>query len=113
MALFLIDENLPYYFSIWKGERFVHVFDLKHLKTDQEIWEYAETNNLIIVTKDSDFSNRIIYKTSPPKVIHLRVGNMKIQKFHEILTRLWPDIENEIINHKLVNVYADRIESIG
>ncbi len=113
MTRYLIDENLPYYFSLWNSKMFVHVNDLPSIKTDNEIWEYAKENDLIIVTKDSDFSNKIMYKSPPPKVIHIRYGNVRIQKFHEILVRNWGEIENEIKSHKLVNVFIDRIESIS
>jgi predicted nuclease of predicted toxin-antitoxin system len=113
MPQYLIDENLPYYFSLWQSEKFIHVHDLKGLKTDSEIWEYAKKNDLIIISKDSDFSNRIISKTPPPKVIHIRFGNVRIQELHRLLTNMWNQIENEIMNHKLVNVYLDRIESIS
>ena len=113
MPQFLIDENLPYYFELWHSDKFIHVHDLTEIKTDAEIWEYAKKNELIIVSKDSDFSNRIISKTPPPKVIHIRFGNVRIQQLHKLLTNMWTQIENEIQNHKLVNVYNDRIESIG
>jgi predicted nuclease of predicted toxin-antitoxin system len=54
-----------------------------------------------------------MYKSPPPKVIHIRYGNVRIQKFHEILVSNWGEIENEIKTHKLVNVFIDRIESIS
>ncbi|MGF1587300.1 MAG: DUF5615 family PIN-like protein [Bacteroidales bacterium] len=81
MIRFLIDENLPYYFSIWNSKEFSHVNDLVRIKTDSDIWDYAKKNKLIIVTKDSDFSNKILYKSPPPKVIHIRFGNMRIHEF--------------------------------
>lgn len=111
MLKFIVDENLPYYFSLWKTNEFIHVFDLPDLRADQEIWEYAKSENLIIITKDADFSNRIILYASPPKVIHLKIGNMKISELHQFLNKIWPEIINEIDQHKLVNVYKDRIES--
>jgi predicted nuclease of predicted toxin-antitoxin system len=113
MPRFLIDENLPYYFELWNSDKFVHVHDLTGMKTDAQIWEYSRINDLTIVSKDSDFSNRIISKTPPPKVIHIRCGNIRIQELHRVLTSMWPQIESEILNHKLVNVYLDRIESIS
>lgn len=84
MIHFLIDENLPYYFSLWDKPNIKHVFDLEGIKSDNEIWEYAKTNNLVIVTKDTDFSNKIMFKSPPPKVIHIRFGNIRIQKLHEL-----------------------------
>jgi predicted nuclease of predicted toxin-antitoxin system len=85
MVRFLIDENLPYYFSLWNSKEFIHVIDLVNIKTDNDIWDYAKKNNLIIVTKDSDFSNKILYKSPPPKVIHIRFGNLRIQEFYKVL----------------------------
>jgi predicted nuclease of predicted toxin-antitoxin system len=113
MIHYLIDENLPYYFSLWDNPKFKHVYDLKGIQSDNEIWEYSKKNNLVIVTKDTDFSNKIMFKSPPPKVIHIRFGNVKIQKLHELLNNTWSDIEKEIENHKLINVFIDRIESIS
>jgi predicted nuclease of predicted toxin-antitoxin system len=112
MPKFLVDENLPYYFSLWNNEDFVHVFDLEQIRTDQEIWDYAKKNNLTIITKDADFSLKILYNNPPPKVIHIRIGNMKIVDFFGFLNRNWPAILEESAMNKLVNIYQDRIESI-
>jgi predicted nuclease of predicted toxin-antitoxin system len=43
--------------------------------SDAEIWQYAKDNGLVIVSKDSDFSQRSSLFGSPPKVIWLRIGN--------------------------------------
>jgi predicted nuclease of predicted toxin-antitoxin system len=48
---------------------------------------------------------------SPPKVVHLRFGNIRKCEFHQFLARIWPQIEALVIEHKLVNVYLDRIEA--
>ena len=78
MAKFLVDVNLPYYFSLWNHHDYIHQFDLGDTWTDSEIWEYAQENNLTIVTKDADFYNRILTSEPPPKVIHIRVGNKSL-----------------------------------
>lgn len=75
--------------------------------------EYARKNNLVIITKDSDFSHKIMYKSPPPKVVHIRYGNIRIKKFYELIRNVWDTIENEIKDHKPVNVFVDRIESIS
>jgi hypothetical protein len=46
-------------------------------------------------------------------VIHLRFGNLKRRDFHEFLAKIWPDVEKLLPDHKLINVYADVIESIN
>lgn len=42
---------------------------------DLKIWDYAKKNQLVIVSRDSDFSDLSIFHGSPPKVIWLRLGN--------------------------------------
>ncbi|WP_255478586.1 DUF5615 family PIN-like protein [Rufibacter sp. XAAS-G3-1] len=48
---------------------------------DAQIWRYAQENNLTIVSKDADSSSRLLLRQPPPKVIHLRYGNMKMHEF--------------------------------
>ncbi|NJM12461.1 MAG: DUF5615 family PIN-like protein [Synechococcaceae cyanobacterium SM1_2_3] len=113
MAHFLIDANLPYHFSLWRGDNYLHVFDLNDEWPDSQIWNYAKEHDLIIVTKDADFSDRIILSEPPPRVIHIRIGNMKIRDLHIFLHRIWPNICNLIATHKLIRIYPDYIEYIG
>lgn len=75
-------------------------------------WEYAQANDLVIVTKDADFSDRIIVSSPPPRVVHLRFGNMRKNDFHAFLKSVWPQIEQRIQTPELVNGYRNRIESI-
>jgi predicted nuclease of predicted toxin-antitoxin system len=81
--------------------------------SDTQIWEFARKNDLVIVSKDADFSDRIITKSPPPRVVHLRFGNLGRNEYHAFLARHWRQIEKLLKSHKLVNVYADRLEGIG
>jgi predicted nuclease of predicted toxin-antitoxin system len=112
MAIFIIDANLPYYFSLWNTPEFIHVKDLNDEWTDEQIWNYAKTNNLTVITKDSDFSNKVMFNAPPPRVIHIRFGNMKMKPFFETIVKLWNDVVDMNSGHKLVNVFIDRIEGI-
>ncbi len=112
MPQFLIDENLPDKFSLWNGEEFVHQNELKGINSDSEIWDYAKENNLTIVTKDADFSDRIMFETPPPRIIHIRIGNMRIKELYQFFQKNWEDIRRNSSKYKLTNVYEDRIEGI-
>ena len=79
--------------------------------SDSEIWAYAKDRNLTIVTKDSDFSHRIIVSIPPPKVIHIRIGNMRLRQLDVAISKMWPDIVALSNTHKLVNAFADHIEA--
>jgi predicted nuclease of predicted toxin-antitoxin system len=109
---FIVDLNLPYHFELWNNPRFIHVKDINDEWTDEQIWVYSKKHNLIIISKDADFSNKIIVKAPPPKVIHIKVGNLKIKDLHNFLVDNWPIIEKKIKTFKLLNVYKDKIEGI-
>lgn len=109
---YLIDANLPYYFSLWHNEQYVHQLDLRNDAEDYEIWEYARSRNLTIITKDADFSDRILLSTPPPRVIHLRIGNVAMREFHKIIGAIWNDVLTLSQVHKLVIVFKDRIETV-
>lgn len=80
MTKYLIDVNLPRYITQWENGEFIDQIDINDEWSDHQIWNYEKENLLTIVTKDSDFSNRMM-ATSPPKVIHFRIGNMKLHQF--------------------------------
>lgn len=112
MAKYLIDVNLPYYFGLWNTEEYIHQIDLDPSAKDKAIWDYAEANHLTIITKDSDFSNRILFKDPPPSVIHIKIGNVNMKEFHLLINTCWEDVILISESHKLVNVYKDKIEGI-
>jgi len=113
MAKFLIDANLPYYFSLWKSEGYIHLKGLNDSWIDSIVWQYAKENDLTIVTKNSDFSNRILFHSPPPKVIHIRFGNMKLKEFFQTLEKVWEEVLELNKTYKLITVYKDRIECIS
>lgn len=43
--------------------------------TDSKLWDLAQQEDFIIVSKDNDFRQRIFLSGPPPKVIWLSVGN--------------------------------------
>lgn len=49
---YIIDANLPYYFSVWQNDLYQHVIDIDPHMKDSEIWHYAKEKNLTIITED-------------------------------------------------------------
>ena len=52
---------------------------------------YAKEHNLTIITKDSDFSERIKLSDPPPRVIHFKVGNSNMKEFYRVIHASWED----------------------
>ena len=109
---FLFDENLPANLRFTPAFPVIHVSVLGESPSDTQIWQYDKQNGLAIVTKDADFSDRLMVETAPPKVVHLRFGNMRQRVFQAFLASVWSKIEALILDHKLIDVYQDRIEAI-
>lgn len=60
---------------------------------DNEIWEYANKNDYLIVSKDSDFSEISFIRGFPPKVIWIRRGNCSTKDIEELFRREYNQIE--------------------
>jgi predicted nuclease of predicted toxin-antitoxin system len=72
----------------------VHVSACGLEETDDEsVWEYAQTEDCAIVTKDSDFHQRALLRGPPPKVIWLRIGNCRTSEIEALLRDRASDIE--------------------
>jgi len=113
MRGFLFDNNPPSRIRFTPTLPVIHVRALGDNLTDTDLWEHARSHDLAIVSKDADFSNRIMGQSPPPRVVHLRFGNLGRREYHALLARSWQRIEYLIQGHKLVNVYHDRIEAVN
>lgn len=110
MAKYFIDVNLPYRFSVWHGEEYIHARDLGDSWSDSQIWSYARERDLTIVSKDADFSERALLWGPPPRVIHIRFGNLRMRDFHRHVCAVWPEVCHLSGRCRLVNVFEERIE---
>ena len=66
----------------------------------------------MIVTKDSDFSHRMVVTQPPPRVIHVHVGNMRLRQFEIFMNANWDSVCAAITNHKLVTLQRDGMNCV-
>jgi predicted nuclease of predicted toxin-antitoxin system len=94
----LFDQNISYKILNLLPELFASSTCVKHENlidaTDHQIWEYAQENDFIIVTQDSDFNYLSSYHGFPPKVIWMRGGNQKTQAIANLLINHYNEIES-------------------
>lgn len=112
MPDFLIDANLPAKISIWQNQRFIHIVTLDLCWDDEAFWQYAKINDLTKISKDKDFFMQQLLKGTPPKVVHIKFGNLKLNDFISVIKNCWNEVELLLINQTLINIYSDRIEAI-
>lgn len=81
----LLDQNISY--RVGKLLRLqnlsiVHVSDEKQInKLDLAIFNFAKQNQFsAIITKDDDFNSIVTLNGFPPKIIHLKIGNVSNQQ---------------------------------
>ncbi len=60
--------------------------------SDTDAWDYAPKRGLTIVSKDADFTNRALFDVTGPKVIHMRLGNLRMRDFHVAVASRWGEI---------------------
>jgi predicted nuclease of predicted toxin-antitoxin system len=72
----------------------VHVRDVKlEAAADPIVWQYAQANDLIICSKDSDMHQRSFLFGFPPKVVWVRLGNCSTADVEQLLRKHFGAIE--------------------
>jgi predicted nuclease of predicted toxin-antitoxin system len=97
----LLDENLsrrivPFLQTTFPGSSQVVLLGLESA-TDAEIWQYAQANNFVIVSRDSDFQERSLVSGHPPQVIWLKIPNRSKTIVLNILLDHHAEIEQALI----------------
>lgn len=80
----------------WKGTDAIHTtyFPQGHLLQDADIAKIAIKEERIIVTKDSDFPDSFFLKGPPPRIVHLRLGNIRNRDLTAFLETRWALLED-------------------
>jgi predicted nuclease of predicted toxin-antitoxin system len=62
--------------------------------SDIEVWAFAQRNDYTIVSKDSDFNERVLLQGAPPKVVWIRRANCSTHQVEGILRNQKTAIES-------------------
>jgi len=89
MKGYLFDGNVPSRLRFSPKLPIIPLSNVGRHPSDSQIWDFARKHDLVIVSKDTDFSDRIITSSPPPRVVHLRFGNLRRNEYHALLTRRW------------------------
>ncbi|MVM29971.1 hypothetical protein GO755_08005 [Spirosoma sp. HMF4905] len=83
-------------YLLWKGTDAIHTthFPEGHLLRDADIAKIAIEENRIIVTKDSDFPDSFFLKGPPPRIVYLRLGNIRNRELTAFLETRWSILDD-------------------
>ena len=112
MKHLLIDENLPASLASLLPVPCSHATDIAQQPTDSQLWLYARQRDWTILTRDTDFFDRLMIEGPPPKIIWVRLGNIRKAELENLLTRLWPSISTLLVNADLVEVHPTSLEAV-
>ncbi|PYE28646.1 putative nuclease of predicted toxin-antitoxin system [Rhizobium sp. PP-CC-3A-592] len=98
---FLVDAQLPPALARWLsalGHESLHVADIgMQSASDRAIWDLAEKDGWLIITKDEDFAQRKTLTASGPQVVWLRWPNGRradlLARFEQVLPRVIAALE--------------------
>ena len=108
----LIDENLPVSLARLLPVECSHATDLGTQPSDHLLWMHARERDWTVLTRDTDFFDRIMLQGPPPKVIWIRLGNIRKADLESLLMRLWPAILNLLCDADLVEVHPTSLEAV-
>ncbi|SEH05674.1 Uncharacterised protein [Candidatus Venteria ishoeyi] len=89
---FLCDVHIPYRLVKWleqQGMEALHVNRLpdKWHTTDQDICQYADKHDCIVISKDADFRATYFVRKTPRKLIRIELGNLSNAQLLALFTQ--------------------------
>ncbi len=111
---FLVDAQLPRSLAlliIELGYDAIHTLDLPNRNTtqDSEIAKLANSEDRVVISKDSDFLESFLIKSEPRKLILVKTGNITNRKLLTLFTSHWPKISTLISQSNLLEIRIDEI----
>jgi predicted nuclease of predicted toxin-antitoxin system len=106
---FLVDAQLPRRAAAWfsaAGCDALHTLDLPrgNRTTDAEIIEVADREQLVVVTKDSDFVDTHTLLGRPAKLLLVTTGNLSNAELERLMVPLIPLIVSEFHTHCFLEI---------
>lgn len=88
---FLCDVHISYKIVrhlINLGFEAIHINDIlnKSETKDSDICKYADQNDYVVITKESDFRNSFLVKQTPNKLIKISLGNISNSALQNIFS---------------------------
>jgi predicted nuclease of predicted toxin-antitoxin system len=76
----------------------------QNLTTDTVINQLSTKENLVVISKDTDFYYSHMLRAEPYKLLLVRTGNIGVQELKDLFARNLPAIELALENHSLVEL---------
>ena len=110
---FIIDAHLPSVLAkefSTLGYKAIHTSELPagNASSDMNIIVEAAEDG-VVISKDEDFYQSFLLFGKPPKLIHVKVGNMRLRELKELFARVTPKLVDLLGQHDLIELHRDKI----
>lgn len=108
---FLIDADLPYsLIETFKhhGQYAVHVSDILRFAADDEIFEYANKDNYIVVTRDLGFADMFIKRKGFGLLLIRLPYYFTVDKINKVLNKFLEEIDIKSLVNSIVVIELGR-----
>lgn len=111
---FLIDANLPRRLVIvfhGRGHNAIHTLELpnRNSTTDPVLLQYAEEQNCVITTKDSDFITSFWLNNRPEKLLLISTGNIRNTELESLLIANFDQIISDLTSNRFVELTREHV----
>lgn len=93
--IYWIDAQLPPQLADWIKWTFkVEAYSLRDLglrdAEDEQIFQQAQQQGIVIISKDSDFVEMVLRLGMPPQLLWVTCGNVTNRRLQSLLTQVFP-----------------------
>ena len=75
---FLVDVNLPRFFSKFQHGDFIFVFNIDQQLADSELWKLALMNDYVIIVLSKVYYNAIHFPTKPLSTLRKMLCSLRV-----------------------------------
>ncbi|MFI3217716.1 MAG: DUF5615 family PIN-like protein [Methylococcales bacterium] len=105
--IYWIDAQLPPQLAIWLSQTFkVEAYSLRDLNLrdaeNEQIFQQARQQGIVIISKDSDFVEMVLRLGIPPQLLWITCGNVTNRRLQELLTQVFPKAEKLLATGEVV-----------
>lgn len=107
---FLVDANPPRKFTWFNSTDFSFAHDWGDAYPDKAIWDHALKDDLVILTRDSDYFHWIIQSKTAPKVVYFKLQQQGRKELEAYFALHWKQICQLIKTQMMVIASVETLE---
>ena len=110
--IYWIDAQLPPQLASWLSQTFkVEAYALRDMDLrdaeDEQIFQKARQQGIVIISKDSDFVEMVLCLGVPPQLLWVTCGNVTNRRLQNLLTQVFPRAQELLVSGEAVVEIAD------